>query len=83
MDASGSSVPYMPATLKMQFVICLFCLLLHPGKHVITRAQTVLAKGRDGDCLELIVNKTRQRLIQHGLHIFGGALIGSEGFGLR
>jgi transposase len=39
------------------------------GKHVITHAQTVLAEGRDGDCLKAMVNKTRQRLIQHGLHL--------------
>lgn len=39
------------------------------GKHVITHAQTVLAEGRDGDSLKTIVNKTKQRLLQHGLHI--------------
>ena len=39
------------------------------GNHVITHAQTVLAEGRDGDCLKEIVNKTKQRLIQHGIHL--------------
>ncbi len=39
------------------------------GKHVITHAQTVLAEGRDGDCLKTIINKTKQRLIKHGLHL--------------
>lgn len=39
------------------------------GKHVITHAQTVLAEGRDGDSLKEIVNKTKQRLLQHGMHL--------------
>lgn len=39
------------------------------GKHVITHAQTVLAEGRDGDSLKTIVNKTKQRLLQHGLEL--------------
>jgi transposase len=39
------------------------------GKHVITHAQTVLAEGRDGNCLKTIVNQTKQRLEQHGLHM--------------
>jgi transposase len=39
------------------------------GKHVITHAQTVLAEGRDGDCLKTMVNKTKQRLEKHGLKI--------------
>jgi len=42
---------------------------LDTGKHVITHAQTVLAEGRDGDSLKTIVNKTKQRLLQHGLHL--------------
>lgn len=39
------------------------------GKHVITHAQTMLAEGKDGDCLKTIFNKTKQRLEQHGLKI--------------
>ncbi len=39
------------------------------GSHVISHAQTVLAEGKDGDCLKTMVNKTKQRLLQHGLHI--------------
>jgi transposase len=39
------------------------------GKHVITHAQTVLAEGKDGDCLKTIFNKTKQRLEKHGLKI--------------
>jgi transposase len=44
-------------------------LAVDTGKHVITHAQTVLAEGRDGDSLKTIVSKTKQRLLQHGLHI--------------
>jgi len=39
------------------------------AKHVITHAATVLAEGRDGDCLKTVINKTRQRLLQHGMHL--------------
>ena len=39
------------------------------GKHVITHAQTMLAEGKDGDCLKTMVNKTKQRLEKHGLKI--------------
>lgn len=38
-------------------------------QHVISHAQTFLAEGKDGDCLKTIINKTQQRLEQHGLHI--------------
>ncbi len=39
------------------------------GNHVITHAQTMLAEGKDGDCLKTIFNKTKQRLEKHGLKI--------------
>lgn len=39
------------------------------GSHVISHAQTVLAEGKDGDCLKAMVNKTKQRLEKHGLKI--------------
>lgn len=39
------------------------------GKHVITHAQTMLAEGKDGDCLKTIFNQTKQRLEKHGLKI--------------
>lgn len=39
------------------------------GNHVITHAQTVYAEGKDGDSLKLLVNKTKHRLEQHGLHL--------------
>lgn len=39
------------------------------GKYVITHAQTMLAEGKDGDCLKTMVNKTKQRLERHGLKI--------------
>lgn len=39
------------------------------GKHVIIHAQTMLAEGKDGDCLKTIFNKTKQRLEKHGLKI--------------
>ena len=37
--------------------------------HVITHAHTFLAEGKDGNYLKTIVNKTAQRLQQHGMHI--------------
>jgi len=37
--------------------------------HVITHAQTFLAEGKDGNYLKSILNKTQQRLQQHGMHI--------------
>ena len=37
--------------------------------HVITHAQTFLAEGKDGNYLKTIINKTQQRLQQHGMHI--------------
>jgi len=37
--------------------------------HVITHAQTFLAEGKDGNYLKTIINKTGQRLEQHGMHI--------------
>ncbi len=39
------------------------------GHHVITHAQTFLAEGKDGDCLKAMVNKTKQQLQKHGVHI--------------